>query len=105
MEPITTAALSGIVYDMLKHSVLLTARNIKSRLTDWLVEDGIAEKLEIELAKLTLNDDMSEKAIRATMDSSDALLALVSQIKPSATSTINQSHSGIGDNVATIKNA
>jgi hypothetical protein len=105
MEPITTIALSGIVYDMLKHSVLLTASNIKSRLTDWLVEDTIAEKLEVELAKLNLNDDMSEKAIIATMDSSDTLLAIMDQIKPSTTSTINQTHSGIGDNIATIKNA
>jgi hypothetical protein len=105
MEPITTIALSGIVYDMLKHSVLLTASNIKSRLAVWLVEDTIAEKLEVELAKLNLNDDMSEKAIRATMDSSDPLLAIMGQIKPSTTSTINQTHSGIGDNIATIKNA
>lgn len=105
MEPITTIALSGVVYDMLKNSVLLTASAIKTRLADWLVEDTVAEKLEAELARLELNDEMSEKAIRTTMDSSDALLAVIGQIKPSTTSTINQTHSGIGDNIATIKNA
>lgn len=105
MEPITTIFLSGVVYDMLKHSVLLTASNIKSQMADWLIEDTVAEKLEAELARLKLNDEMSEKAIRLTMDSSDSLLAVMGQIKPSATSTINQTHSGIGDNIATIKNA
>lgn len=105
MEPITTIALSGVVYDMLKHSVLLTASNIKSQLADWLIKNAVAEKLETELAKLNLSDDMSEKAIRATMDSSDTLLAIMDQIKPSTTSTINQTHSGIGDNIAAIKNA
>lgn len=105
MEPITTITLSGVVYDMLKHSVLLTASNIKSRLVDWLVEDTVAEKLETELARLELNDEMSEKAIRTAMNSSDALLAALGQVKPSTTSTINQTHSGIGDNIATIKNA
>lgn len=105
MEPLTTIALSGVVYDMLKHSVLLTASNIKSQLVDWLVEDAVAEKLEAELAKLELNDEMSEKALRAAMDSSDTLSAIMGQIKPSTTSTINQIHSGIGDNIATIKNA
>jgi len=105
MEPITTIALSGVAYDMLKHSVSLTASNLKSRLGNWLLEDTIAEKLEVELAKLNLNDDMSEKAIRATMDSSDTLLAIMAQVRPSTTSTINQTHSGIGDNIATIKNA
>jgi hypothetical protein len=105
MEPITTIALSGVVYDMLKHSILLTASNIKYRLAEWLVDDTIAEKLEGELAKLNLNDDMSEKAIKTTIDSSDTLAAIMGQIKPSTTSTINQTHSGIGDNIATIKNA
>jgi hypothetical protein len=105
MEPLTTIALSGVVYDMLKHSVLLTATNIKSQLVDWLVEDAVAEKLEAELAKLELNDEMSEKALRVAMDSSDTLAEIMGQIKPSTTSTINQTHSGIGDNIATIKNA
>lgn len=105
MEPITTIALSGVVYDMLKNSVVLTASNLKSRLSGWLVEDAIAEKLEDEIAKLNLSDDMSEKAIKRAMDTSDRLLALVGQIKPSSSSTINQTHSGIGHNIATIKNS
>jgi len=100
MEFITIAALSGILYDMLKHQVSLTADNIKEKLQGWLVDDSIANAVEAELVKLQLSDEMSESAIAKKLDCSNELTALLKEIKPTTQTTIIQTHSGTGDNVA-----
>jgi len=100
VEFITGAVLSGILYDMLKYQVGLTAGNIKHKLQGWLIDDSIANAIETELAKLQLSNEMSESAITAKLDSSDKLIALLKEIKPTIQTTITQTHSGTGDNVA-----
>lgn len=103
MEFITGTVLSGILYDMLKHQVSLTADNIKEKLQGWLIGDSMANAVETELAKLQLSNEMSESAIVKKLDSSDELIALLKEIKPTKQTTIIQSHSGTGDNVAGSK--
>ncbi len=98
MEFITGAILSGIVYDMLKCGVSLTANNIKVKLQRWIVEDYVAVAIEEELHKLQLSDEISESAIEKKIAASDELTALIEKIKPNT--TIIQTHSGTGDNVA-----
>lgn len=98
MEFISSAVLSGILYDMLKSGVKLTAYNIKVKLQNWIVGDSIAIEIEKELHKLQLSDDMSESAIEKKIASSNELAALVKKIKPNA--IITQIHSGTGDNIA-----
>ena len=100
MEFITGAVLSGILYDMLKHQVSLTAGNIKEKLQGWLIDDSMANAVETELAKLQLSNVMSESVIVKKLDNSDELIALLKEIKPITQTTIIQSHSGSGDNVA-----
>lgn len=100
VEFITGAVLSGILYDMLKHQVSLTSSNIKEKLQGWLIDDSIANTVEAELAKLQLSNEMSESAIAAKLDNSDGLIALLKEIKPTTQTTIIQTHSGTGDNVA-----
>lgn len=91
--------MSGMLYDMIKNQVSLTADNIKSKLQGWLIDDSVAKSIEVELAKLQLSEDMSESAIEKKLDVSHDLLTLMKLIEPSRT-TITQTHSGSGDNVA-----
>lgn len=83
---------------MLKSGVRLTADNIKVKLQHWIVGDSIAVEMEKELHKLQLSDEMSEFAIEKKIATSIEVTALLEKIKP--TSTIIQTHSGTGDNVA-----
>lgn len=102
MDVITSSVLSGIIYDMLKKSVILSAENLKQRLGNWLIETAQVKQLEVELAKLNVNDQMSEKAIEASIASSEALTSILGHIERSNNNTINQNHTGVGDNIATI---
>lgn len=83
---------------MLKSGVRLTADNIKVKLQHWIVGDSIAVEMEKELDKLQLSDEMSESVIEKKITDSNELTALIEKIKPN--STIIQTHSGTGDNVA-----
>lgn len=98
MELITGAVLSGIIYDMLKHGITLTASNIKEKLRCWLIEDTVANSMEKELSKLQLSEDMSQSVIAEKISMSKELTELIEKLKPNT--TIMQTHNGSGDNVA-----
>ena len=100
MDFITGTLLSGFIYDMLKHQLSLTADNIKKRLQDWVVDDSVANAIEKELCKLQLSDELSESAIEKRIGASGELTTLMTAIKPNLNTTIVQSHSGTGDNIA-----
>lgn len=100
MEFITGTILSGILYDMLKHQVVLSADNLKDKLQGWLIEDSVAKSVEEELAKLQLTDEMSESVIVRKLASSDELTTLLQSVQPSIQNKITQTHTGSGDNVA-----
>ena len=100
MEVITGAILSGFLYDMLKHKVILSADHIKEKLQGWLIDDFVAENIERELDKLQLTAEMSESSIARELASSDELTALLKAVQPSVQNTTTQIHSGTGDNVA-----
>ncbi len=103
-ETISTAILASCIYDMIKHSVVLTAGNLKNKLINWAINEEAANLLEQNLAKLALNQDMSESAIERELINSAELIAIIKAIKPSNTTTIIQTHSGTGDNIAGDKN-
>ena len=99
MEFLSSAILSGFVYDMLKHQVSITATSIKEKLKDWVVDEAVAPALAEEIEKLSLNDEMSEKSIERKILDSGEIQQILSSIKPNNTTVITQHHSGIGDNV------
>lgn len=99
MEFLSSVILSGIVYDMLKHQVSITATSIKEKLKDWVVDEAVAPALAEEIEKLSLNDEMSEKAIERKLLDSGEIQQILSSIKPNNTTVIMQNHSGTGDNV------
>ncbi|WKD51035.1 GapS6a family protein [Microbulbifer spongiae] len=99
-ESITTAILASSIYDMLKHSLVLSAENLKSHLKKWIVDDSTLKTLENKISYLALDDEMSEAAIEKRLIGSDEIVELIRSIKPRNSTTIIQTHSGQGDNVA-----
>jgi len=105
MEFMTSAILSGFLYDMLKHGVSITADSVKEKLKDWILDDSIAPAFSKELADLNLNDELSESAIEKRINQTPKLLDLLSSIKKEGSvTTIIQNHSGTGDNIGRDKN-
>lgn len=99
-EVITTSLLASTIYDMLKHSLVLSGKNLKECLRGWIIDGSTLEDLEHQISSLKLNSDMSESAIEKKLVASDELLKIIRQIKPNNATTIVQTHSGTGDNVA-----
>ncbi|QVL42018.1 MAG: hypothetical protein KFB92_11045 [Alcanivorax sp.] len=104
IDIITSATLSGIIYDMLKTSTKLSMENLKEHLRGWIISDGEVQKLKNELLHLNLNDGMSEKAIQSTLESSDKIKEILSGMQPHNQTTVSQFHEGCGDNNITINN-
>ena len=100
LESITTAILASTLYDMLKHSVVLSSANLKQHLKTWALDDVRSLALEQQITKLELNDDMSESAIEKRVEGSFELIDIMKNITPNNTTTNIQLHSGSGDNVA-----
>ena len=107
MDFITTGIIACSAYDVFKSGLKLSAGMLKERLAQWIKEDFVAEALAQELTKLGISDEMSEVAITRRLSQSPAIAGLISEINSKvaivATSTITsvtQTHSGSGDNVA-----
>ena len=106
MDFITTGVIASTVYDLLKSGLKLSASALKERLGQWITDDIVAEAVAGELSKLDLHDGLSEKAISRQLDQSQTISTLIHSINaaaalvaPSTIKTVNQKHSGSGDNV------
>ncbi len=97
MDFITSTIVSGLVYDCLKKGVQLCSEEIKSSFQGWLIDDVMARKLEAELGKLELSDELSEKAIEKRLQQSQELMAVLNEIPKDTTINITQIHNGTGD--------
>lgn len=107
MEPLTTGILASALYEVLKHGVTISATALKEQLGGWLHNDTDAGRVEQVIKELDLHDGLSEKAITQQLEQSTALGRLIQEINAkvvqsasSAITTVNQTHSGSGDNVA-----
>lgn len=99
-ETITTSILASCLYDMLKHSVEVTAGNLKLQLQRWAVDDATSNALERQISDLPLNDEMSERAIERELVRSRGIMEIINNYRPRGAVTVYQTHSGHGDNVA-----
>jgi hypothetical protein len=98
MDFLTATILSGIAYDMLKHGVMLSADNLKTKLTEWIIDNAQLLAIVNELKHLSLTNEMNESVIEKKIANSTELNKLFANIKSG--NTIHQNHSGTGDNVA-----
>lgn len=107
MDFITTGVIASTIYDVLKRGAQLSGDILKSRLGSWIKDEVVADALATELAKLNINDELSELAINRRLENSSQLLTLLQEINakaaiaaPSTINTVTQTHNGSGDNVA-----
>lgn len=100
MDFMSSAVLSGIVYDLLKNGMKVSSESLKNKFQDWLVDDQRLNAISNHLQNLHLSDQMSEKAIDKQISCSEELLVLLKSVIQKPQITINQTHSGSGDNVA-----
>ena len=100
MDLFTTSLLSGLIYDLVKRGLTITAKSIKQHAKEWIIDDVLSESIEAEMKKLKISDEMSEVAIERRIKESANLMALIDKIKPNSNTTIILTHSGTGDNVA-----
>lgn len=106
MDFITTGVIASTVYDLLKNGLKLSAGVLKDRLGQWINENVVAEAVAAELSKLDLHDGLSEKVIARQLGQSQTISRLIRDINAKAAmvaqssiTTVNQTHSGSGDNV------
>ncbi len=99
MDFLTTTLLSGVIYDMTKHKIAVTADNLKAKLRNWLLDEEKSIQLEQHLSQLQINEDLSESAIEKRLLNSPILVSLLREVKPANTVNISQTHQGTGDNV------
>ncbi|MCE1058441.1 hypothetical protein LU646_11180 [Pseudomonas alloputida] len=107
MDFITSAIISSAAYDIVKHGFSITAARIKEELGSWITQDTVADQIAEQLSKLEITDEHSHIAIERKIDKVPEIRQLmekinadISTVAPSTVTTVNQNHSGTGDNVA-----
>lgn len=103
MDFITASFLSGVLYDIMKTGAQVGLETLKPKLIDWLVDDEQLNTIAKKVDSLSLSDEMSEKAIERKISEDRTLISLIENIQPRSATTINQNHSGTGDNVGRDK--
>ena len=100
MDFLTGAILSGVVYDMIKYEIMLTADNLKEKLKDWVIDDATLSAISNEISKLELTNDLSELVIEKRILASPEIKNIIETIQSvSHGNTTIQNHSGTGDNI------
>ena len=104
MEPITTAILARGIYELLQAGISWSKGAIEEKLRTFISDEAKAAKLAVELQGLEVDDEMSAKAIERKIDLQPEVLEILKSIKPEERVSINQIHTGSGDNVGRDKN-
>ncbi|PEI10171.1 hypothetical protein CRM86_20665 [Pseudomonas putida] len=98
--------LTNAAYEIVSHGFKITADAIKSRLGQWITQDAVASEVAEQLSKLGITDELSHVGIQRRIEAQPELLRLIQGINastaivaPSSITTLNQSHTGSGDNV------
>ena len=104
MEFMTATILSGIVYDMLKRSIVVSAQSLKNELIGWIVDESVVQKTAIEINKVQNLELLGERGLQQSFEQNKDLIEILKEIKVEGNkTTINQKHSGSGDNVGRDK--
>lgn len=104
-----TGVVANVVYNSLNKGVALTKSYLVGELTKHISEDEekikmLAEKI-IELNEKENLERLSEKYIKKEVESSKELVEVLRGLDAQKVDqSINQNHSGTGDNIVGIKN-
>ncbi|MCL2893207.1 GapS6a family protein [Brenneria tiliae] len=99
MDVVTSAIISGAVYDIFKKGLSFTKGKIKEKLSKFIANDDCIELIANKLVAMNLNDDMSEKAIQRKIEEDTDVLTALGNLPKNEVAKINQHHYGAGDNV------
>ena len=103
MDFLTDTILSGVVYDMIRCGVMLSADNLKDKLRGWAIDETALSSISNELSKLKLTEDLSELAIEKKVLASSEMQIIIKNIQPvSNGNTIIQNNVN-GDNIGKNK--
>ncbi|EHK2882578.1 TPA: hypothetical protein ACPVYN_004113 [Vibrio parahaemolyticus] len=101
MDFLTNTFLSGVLYDGFKKGAAISSDFLKDKLQGWLFDEELLETLVEKVNALELQE-YGEHVIERKLSESDELQEILKLIKPEQSTTIgsvNQSHSGSGDNI------
>lgn len=103
MDFMTTTIFSGILYDCFKTGVSLSVSSLKEKLQNWIVDDAVIERLYESVSTLEL-EELGEHAIEKRLSSNESVQQCLKQIVSSQIiGSVQQNHTGSGDNVAGSK--
>lgn len=100
MEYLTETVLSGMVYDLIKNGVQISALNLKDKLKRWLISDYDLEVLAKQINEISMLEDLNEAAICRKLQQNPTVQSLIVNVHQQKTvKNIKQKHKGSGDNV------
>ena len=100
MEVLSSVIFSGVLYDILKHTARIGVSELRVKLKDWIIDERTLSAIAEEVNSLDISSELSESAIEMKINQSPRLTELMGTVQKANIITINQSHSGHGDNVA-----
>jgi hypothetical protein len=104
MDAITCSILANAIYETIKNGLIVGKQTLKEKLTNWVVDDETLQKISDRIQPIAIDDEWSEKKIERTLNLDKELLALLKNIQPSNKEvTVNQVHTGIGNNEVRMK--
>ncbi|MEQ2352636.1 GapS6a family protein [Pseudoalteromonas piscicida] len=103
MDGFTTSILASATYSLISKGAEITASTLKTALQKWLLPDSDLEKIVNSVNEAQIDEDWSERKIEKHFNTLPELLEIISKTKANQNATINQTHSGTGNNEAHIK--
>lgn len=81
MDFLTSTILSGIAWDGIKEFGSIPGRYIKSRLTQWLVDDTTCEKIANKINDMPEEYKKSKRFLEVAIDENEELLSIIKSIQ------------------------
>lgn len=103
MDGFTVSLLASATYSLISKGVELTTSTLKNALQKWLLSDSDLEKIVNLSKEACIDEDWSERKIEKHFNNLPEVLDIVSKTRANQNVTVNQTHSGIGNNEANIK--
>lgn len=103
MDGFTTSLLASATYSLILKGVEITNMSLKGALQKWLLSDTELDLIAASIKNGQIDEDWSEKRIEKYFNTQPELLDIMSRTQANQSVTINQQHSGTGNNEANIK--
>lgn len=99
MEYLTSAILSGLIYDGVRNGAIIGYNLLKSKLQAWIIDDNQINEMVELLKKAGINEDLAPHAIERKIDNNQQLVDLLKEIQMPLNSTSISQSSNIGHNI------